>query len=306
MSRMQTLEEKHPELFRPDLNIDRRKCTRTVPMEVLALGMSRTGTSSMQRALMILGYNEVYHGFAMFSNPCEVELWKEAFHRKYDLQPGQEPLSRKDFDQLLGHCGAICDYPANCFGPEMLEAYPESKVVLVERDVEAWYKSFNDSIISTMYNPFWGFLAAIGARYVSEVDGLTTVWFKYHFKATTKEEIQANVREGYKQHYKNVRETAPPERLLEYSLKDGWEPLCKFLGKPIPDEPFPHINDQESFHEKLTIIMKKGAKVFARNLTYVVVPSIVATAAYYFVTSDMGSGLLSSIPSQVGNLGVVN
>ncbi|KAJ4180862.1 hypothetical protein NW767_013417 [Fusarium falciforme] len=88
MSRMQTLEEKHPELFQPDLNIDRRKCTRTVPMEVLALGMSRTGTSSMQRALMILGYNEVYHGFAMFANPCEVELWKEAFHRKYDLQPG--------------------------------------------------------------------------------------------------------------------------------------------------------------------------------------------------------------------------
>jgi len=218
---MQTLEEKHPELFQSDLNIDRRKCTRTVPMEVLALGMSRTGTSckltthfypqthqltspAMQRALMILGYNEVYHGFAMFANPCEVELWKEAFHRKYGLQPGQEPLGRKDFDQLLGHCGAICDYPANCFGPEMLEAYPESKVVLVERDVEAWYKSFNDSIISTMYNPFWRFLAAIGARYVSEVDGLTTVWFKYHFKATTKEEIQANVREGYKQHYKNV------------------------------------------------------------------------------------------------------
>lgn len=45
MSRMQTLQEKHPELFRPDLDIDRRKCTRTVPMQVLALGMSRTGTS---------------------------------------------------------------------------------------------------------------------------------------------------------------------------------------------------------------------------------------------------------------------
>ncbi|KAJ4217652.1 hypothetical protein NW759_008963 [Fusarium solani] len=199
MSRMQTLEEKHPELFRPDLNIDRRKCTRTVPMEVLALGMSRTGTSCndatsphdprLQRSIPRLRH---------VRQPLRSRALEGSLYRKYDLQPGQEPLGRKDFDQLLGHCGAICDYPANCFGPEMLEAYPESKVVLVERDVETWYKSFNDSIISTMYNPFWRFLAAIGARYVSEVDGLTTMWFKYHFKATTKEEIQANVREGYK------------------------------------------------------------------------------------------------------------
>ncbi|KAF5007155.1 hypothetical protein FDECE_6508 [Fusarium decemcellulare] len=292
MLRMQTPEEKHPELFRPDLNIDRRKCKRTVPLEVLALGMPRTGTASMQRALMILGYNEVYHGFAMFSNVCEVELWKDAIKRKYEPQPGQKHPDREDFDQLLGHCGAICDYPANVFGPEMIEAYPDSKVVLVERDVDAWFKSFDESVIVFLYNPIWRLLSTIGAKYVTEVDELCRIWCKYYFKATSKEGLQANAREGYKRHYQIVREATPPERLLEYNLKDGWEPLCKFLGKPVPDVPFPHINDKESFHEKLTIIMKRGAKVFVRKLSYVALPGLVAAVAYHFARSDMSSRFL--------------
>ncbi|KAK7413485.1 hypothetical protein QQX98_007633 [Neonectria punicea] len=291
---MQTAKEKHPELFQPDLNIDRRQCKRTVPMQVLALGMSRTGTSSMQRALMILGYNDVYHGFALFANVCETEYWMEAFKAKYETQPGQQPFGREEFDHLLGHCGAICDYPANVFGPELVEAYPDSKVVLVERDVDAWHKSFDESIIDVLYNPVWRFLAAIGARYVTEVNALTTMWAKHVFRATNKQGLQANARDGYRRHYQTVRATTPPERLLEYDLKDGWEPLCKFLGKPVPDVPFPRINDKESFHEKLTIIMQRGAKVLARRMSYVAVPGLIATAAYFLIKGGSAGGLLSS------------
>lgn len=39
-----------------------------------------------------------------------------------------------------------------------------------------------------------------------------------------------------------IRGMVPKERLLEWYIGDGWEPLCKFLGKPIPDEEFPHVN----------------------------------------------------------------
>lgn len=102
---------------------------------------------------MILGYNDVSHGFAVFSNICETEYWMEAFKAKYKPQPGQQPFGHEQFDHLLGHCGAICDYPANVFGPELVEAYPDSKVVLVERDVDAWYKSFNESVIDVLHNP---------------------------------------------------------------------------------------------------------------------------------------------------------
>lgn len=47
MSRAPKMQEKHPELFLPDMHIDRRKCERVVPMKVLSLGMPRTGTACM-------------------------------------------------------------------------------------------------------------------------------------------------------------------------------------------------------------------------------------------------------------------
>lgn len=39
-----------------------------------------------------------------------------------------------------------------------------------------------------------------------------------------------------------IRGLVPKERLLEWYIEDGWEPLCKFLGKPVPDVEFPHAN----------------------------------------------------------------
>lgn len=43
-----------------------------------------------------------------------------------------------------------------------------------------------------------------------------------------------------------VKRVVPPERLLVMNLKEGWAPLCAFLGKPIPDEPFPRVNESEA------------------------------------------------------------
>jgi hypothetical protein len=52
----------------------------------------------------------------------------------------------------------------------------------------------------------------------------------------------------FKRHYQEVRELVPKERLLEYRITDGWEPLCKFLGQKVPDsQPFPNVNDNRDF-----------------------------------------------------------
>lgn len=249
----------------------------------------------MQRALMMLGYHDIHHGFALFANPCETEYWREGIEAKYSASPSRPPFGRAEFDQLLGHCAACCDYPSNVFGPELVAAYPDAKVVLVERDADAWFRSFDESIIQTMYHPLWRYLAALGARYVAEVDALTTTWAKHAFKATTRDEFRANARDTYREHYRAIRAATPPERLLEYDLRDGWEPLCAFLGRPVPDVPFPHINDRETFHEKLMIIMKKAAKTFARKVSYVAVPGLVAATAYYLMRD--GSSVSSSFAS---------
>jgi len=57
-----------------------------------------------------------------------------------------KPFGRAEFDKLLGHCMAVTDAPAIDFGPELIGAYPYSKVILVERDIKVWYKSISKLI----------------------------------------------------------------------------------------------------------------------------------------------------------------
>ncbi|POS71726.1 hypothetical protein DHEL01_v209878 [Diaporthe helianthi] len=275
-----TEEEKYPELFLPDANIDRRKCHRTMPMEVLALGLSRTGTTSLRQALMILGHSEVYHGFRQFNNIGECAFWIDGFKAKYDPAPGQKPFGREEFDQLLGHCSAACDTPTNSFVPEVIAAYPDAKVVLVDRDISRWIKSFDETIIEWFFeNKFLRILSLLRAPQVAEIDDVMLVWLKYVFKCTNREEFHANARQVYLDHYRTIREATPPERLLNYRLDQGWEPLCEFLGKPVPDVPFPHSNDTQAYHEQLDVVTRRAARIMLRK------------AAPYFVGAIITIGL---------------
>ena len=58
---------------------------------------------------------------------------------------------------------------------------------------------------------------------------------------------KANVIAAFERHCANVRATIAPERLLEFEAAQGWEPLCAFLGVPVPDEPFPKTNARDEF-----------------------------------------------------------
>jgi hypothetical protein len=50
----------------------------------------------------------------------------------------------------------------------------------------------------------------------------------------------------FNRHVQEVREAIAPERLLVFDVREGWEPLCRFLGVPVPSEPFPRLNDTAS------------------------------------------------------------
>jgi hypothetical protein len=54
----------------------------------------------------------------------------------------------------------------------------------------------------------------------------------------------------YLDHLTEVRSLVPPDRLLEFRIDEGWEPLCNFLGEEVPDTPFPNGNDMKSFSER--------------------------------------------------------
>jgi hypothetical protein len=55
----------------------------------------------------------------------------------------------------------------------------------------------------------------------------------------------------FERHTEEVKANVPPERLLVYDVKEGWGPLCGFLGAPVPDEPFPRLNDARAFRRMI-------------------------------------------------------
>ena len=93
--------------------------------------------------------------------------------------------------------------------------------------------------------------------------------------------MQANARKVYEEHYALVRRVTPPERLLEYSLGDRWEPLCGFLGvDDVPTEPLPEIDEREAFEEGVQHYVRKGMRNVCRNVA-VGACSVQALRMYY-------------------------
>ena len=256
---------------------ERSYTTRDVPMQVLSLGLPRTGTASMQLALQILGYNHTAHGFDMISRPEVGTSWMEAVDAKF-LNIGK-PYGRAEFDALLGHCAAVTDMPCAAFGEELMAAYPEAKIILVERDVEDWHKSF-DIIITELFSK----AADVSVKYLEPLVGsrialMSRKMIYGYFHANTPDQLRQNAREVYQEHYRRIREAAPKEKLLEYRLGDGWEPLCKFLGKNIPEGvPFPRINEAAAlravFRDGQWKLLKRAAMVLIKYLVSILVVSI--------------------------------
>lgn len=244
--------QKAQEMFETDTFEDPRSRTRTAPFEVICPGMPRTGTSSIKAALEILGYGPVAHMSTAVSRTRDLAMWADAAEAKFrpEKRPDLQPFGRKEWDQLLGEYRATTDSPGCFFAVELMEAYPDAKVVLVERDLEKWFKSFSTTIMQVQW-PGLGMRCALNLLHY-KFGKLMDPYLRLSravWGADTKEEQSVKAKEIYKEHYAEVRAKARPGQLLEYKLGDGWEPLCEFLGKPVPDEPFPNVNDTAMFHD---------------------------------------------------------
>lgn len=124
--------------------LERISYTCDRPLEVLALGLGRTGSESLGRALDEIRYGEVYHGYKLLGKDISSALqWVRFGLAKYSTKHRNPSVfTRQAFDRVIGHCGAVTDLPTAGFAVEMLRAYPDAKVILNRRrDVDAWYES---------------------------------------------------------------------------------------------------------------------------------------------------------------------
>lgn len=190
-------------------------------------------------------------------------MWIEAIEAKH-LGKGK-PFTRKDWDQLLGHCQSVADTPCIMFWKELIEAYPEAKIIITKRDnPEQWHRSMMNTILPWMANfvqaPNNPLLRALqyftpadsGAHYLcililEHFPMFRALWYDY--QNGTKTAIV-----WYNDYLKELEDTIPAEKRLIMNVKEGWQPLCDFLGQDVPQYPFPHVND--------TIVFQKNAKRF--------------------------------------------
>jgi hypothetical protein len=214
-------------------NIDRRTCTRVVPMKVLCLGLGRTGTSSLRQALLDLGYSDVYHFASLLQeNPRDSEMWIDAFQAKFH---GKGKLfEREEFDQLLGHCMAVTDLPCALFAKELLEAYPDAKVILTVRDSpQQWVASSMNTLIKYTLSYITPPPASVlGALYNCFRPALRPV-DRFMVDMVTSTEpfmtLIADARSGstqaseaiYLAHNERIRTMVPAENLLIMNVRDG-------------------------------------------------------------------------------------
>lgn len=229
-------------LAKPGLAVKRDSHLRTTPFRVINASLPRTGTASMQEALSILGY-PTYHFANIFASIKDADMWSAAMDGKFF--GGRSCSSKHDFDRLLGHVRATCDVPSVLFVEELLACYPDAKVVLVDRDIESWYMSF-EGVLEGVMHPFARYFLRYADPTVSgRAIGCCVRWVEALTGSGNLQGAKLGAREAYRTHYRKVRSIVPPERLLEYRLAEGWEPLCRFLDRSVPDSEFPRRNDSE-------------------------------------------------------------
>lgn len=214
-------------------------------MKVIGAGFGRTGTLSIKAALEELGFGRCYHAGEVGKNPAHAKVWAAATLGK--------PV---DWGKLFEGYQATVDWPACTHYKELMEAYPDAKVLLSVRDPARWY----ESVYETIYNMYKmkhvvnkdAFVPLNASLRVSDpatqVPGrvrYSPLWDGTFSGRFEDREFAIGV---FNRHNEEVKRHVPPERLLVYEVKDGWEPLCEFLGVGLPEgKSFPRLNESVGF-----------------------------------------------------------
>ena len=149
---------------------------------------------------------------------------------------------------LLGHCQAVCDLPAAAFMPELVAAYPDAKVVVLERPVDAWYESVLNTIDKALNDPVFLLMQFIDPAFLETwIPLFRSLWTGLY--GENQDAFEMKGKEVYRKQYEELRALVPPDRLYEMDVEDGWEGLCSFLGDEVPDTPYPRLNDGASFND---------------------------------------------------------
>jgi hypothetical protein len=198
-------------------------------LKVIGAGLGRTGTMSLKFALEHIGFGPCYHMIEFMAHiPEHLPKWQGVIE------------GRPDWDAVFEGYASSVDYPGCTYWRELVAKWPEAKVILTLRDPDSWFESAHETVLSSrMRNmlartPIDAFMeATVNRDFGERIDdrAFMTDYFRRWNEAVIAE--------------------VPADKLLVFQAKDGWEPLCEFLGVPVPPEPYPRVNRRESMNQRV-------------------------------------------------------
>jgi len=208
-------------------------------MKVIGAGPGRTGTASLKRALERLGFAPCYHMFEC-SRLGHADNWARA------LEAGDVSEFEHIFD--LHGFQATVDFPASVAFLELLDRYPGAKVILTTRASRGWARSVRE----TIWGPYAGDRSWVLAPWKSSFRRMSRAYrsrFLLDEGANALLESEEELAVAFEKWEAHVKASVPPDRLLVFESREGWEPLCAFLGVPVPEVPFPNVNESAAMKE---------------------------------------------------------
>lgn len=193
-------------------------------LKVIGAGLGRTGTLSLKLALEHIGLGPCHHMAEMLGNlRTQLPLWLEAGR------------GNPDWDAIFAGYRSTCDFPGCAFWREIAAHFPDAKVILTVRDPDSWFDSVSETIFSEEHR--------------AQFEGNPAM--AEFFRLTVFRDVEpllgdrAKMTAFFDAWNRAVIDEVPADRLLVYRAGDGWEPLCEFLGVPVPAEPYPRVNSRE-------------------------------------------------------------
>jgi len=250
-------------------------------MKVIFAGYSKCGTKTMAEALRELDL-KVYD----FMENYEFlrEEWMQVYNKGATIE---------DFRKMYEGVDAVTDMPCFYFWEELLEAFPEAKIVFCQRQSEdEWWKSMKCQIETggSFLMRILPLLSYSNYKLRQFSIAMTRTVLGVNFDAPLGFLPAINekqFRKAYRMHNTYVLSKAPKDKMLIFNFKDGWEPLCNFLELSIPNKPFPHKNKagsitQEILQEHPLMLQMKREMIFSASL----ITCLTAYSIYKLATTE--------------------
>jgi hypothetical protein len=213
-------------------------------MRVIGAGLPRTATTTQMVVLEQLGFAPCYH---MRDLLMDLEKGLPLWEKVAEGDP--------DWEQIFGDATSTVDWPSARYYRELMDYYPDAKVLLSVRDGASWARSMRETVWAifhgdsvmhhlsdarTVLDPLW-------QRYIALMDHMN--WKEDTGAMAGDTSTDDGLIRVMNRWNDEVRATVPADRLLAWYPSDGWEPLCEFLEVDVPSEPVPRTNDTSSFRE---------------------------------------------------------